>query len=274
MSNHVHLLLETPHGNLSVFMGQLLTAFTVYFNRRHGRVGHLTQGRYKSQLVAGDRSLLRVSRYIHLNPVHTKETQMEDMAERVTRLRSYRWSTYRSYAGFEPPWQWIDYNPVKAMIGKKPGEYRRYVEAGLAKTDDDFFEMYHEARLALGSGAFRKDIERLHTKLGRERTRKEDVSFRRTLYRRNPVEVLTAISHVFGVSQEQLLERRRNAPYRAAACWYLQEESGLTQREIADWVGLASGAAVGYQIQQWKLLVRDGDGAKAAAVLKKMWEPG
>ena len=51
MPNHVHLLLETPLGNLDRFMGSLLTGYAVYFNRRHQRVGHLMQGRYGAQVV-------------------------------------------------------------------------------------------------------------------------------------------------------------------------------------------------------------------------------
>jgi REP element-mobilizing transposase RayT len=58
MPNHVQLLLETPRGNLSEFMGRLLTAYPVYYNRRHRRVGHLTQGRYGAQLVEGNEYLL------------------------------------------------------------------------------------------------------------------------------------------------------------------------------------------------------------------------
>jgi len=69
MPNHFHLLLETPGGDLSAGMARLLTGYAVYFNRRSQRVGHLTQGRYKAQLVEGTDYLLKLSRYIHLNPV-------------------------------------------------------------------------------------------------------------------------------------------------------------------------------------------------------------
>jgi REP element-mobilizing transposase RayT len=70
MDNHGHLLVETPKANISAFMGSLLTSYTTYFNRKHQRVGHVTEGRYKSPLVEGDEYLLRLSRYIHQNPVH------------------------------------------------------------------------------------------------------------------------------------------------------------------------------------------------------------
>ena len=69
MSNHVHLVLETPRGNLSRFMQSVETGYTVYYNFRHNRTGHVLQGRYGAKLVEGNEYLLNLSRYVHLNPV-------------------------------------------------------------------------------------------------------------------------------------------------------------------------------------------------------------
>ena len=71
MTNHFHLVVETPRANLGRFMHRLQTAHTVYFNRRHRRCGHLMQGRYGARLVEKDAYILRLSRYVHLNPVFT-----------------------------------------------------------------------------------------------------------------------------------------------------------------------------------------------------------
>lgn len=71
MDTHFHLLLESSNRPcLSEFMRRLLTAYTIYFNRRHGRHGHLFQGRFKSHVVDKKAYLLSLSRYIHLNPAH------------------------------------------------------------------------------------------------------------------------------------------------------------------------------------------------------------
>lgn len=260
MANHVHLLLETPRGNLSVFMGQLLTSYTVYFNLRHRRAGHLTQGRYKAQVVAGDEYLLKLSRYIHLNPVHTKDTKALPTTERVRRLRAYRWSTYRSYAGLERAWPWIEYGPIRALTARGAGSaaaYRGYAEEGLGRSEDEFRELYRKARLAVGSEGFQREMEQRHTALGRERRRKEDVSFRRLLDRRKPEDILAGVARVFGVSLGDLQKRRRNAAFRAAACWYLHTQGGLTQREVAKWVNLKSGVAIAYQINRWRIMHRE-----------------
>jgi putative transposase len=69
MTNHFHVLVSTPEGNLAEFMRHFNISYTSAFNNRHNRVGHLYQGRYKSFLIDADSYLLEVSRYIHLNPV-------------------------------------------------------------------------------------------------------------------------------------------------------------------------------------------------------------
>jgi REP element-mobilizing transposase RayT len=69
MTNHYHLLIETPDGNLSKGMRQLNGVYTQRFNRTHGRVGHVFQGRFKGILVQKESYLLELARYIVLNPV-------------------------------------------------------------------------------------------------------------------------------------------------------------------------------------------------------------
>jgi REP element-mobilizing transposase RayT len=69
LTNHVHLVLETPQGNLSKMMQAFQTSYTVYFNKRHDRSGHVFEQRCKAFLVDQDNYLLEVSRYVHLNAV-------------------------------------------------------------------------------------------------------------------------------------------------------------------------------------------------------------
>ena len=69
MSNHYHLLVQTPEGNLSAGMRQLNGVYTQQINRVHGHVGHLFQGRFKAVLVDQESYLLELARYVVLNPV-------------------------------------------------------------------------------------------------------------------------------------------------------------------------------------------------------------
>ena len=88
MSNHYHLLVETPQPNLSRGMRQLNGVYTQRFNRRRDLSGHLFQGRFKAILVERDNYLLELARYVVLNPIRSKET--EDCGQlRMEQLPSY-----------------------------------------------------------------------------------------------------------------------------------------------------------------------------------------
>ena len=69
IDNHYHLMVETAEANLSRGMQWLNVSYSVWFNRRHQRAGHLFQGRYKAIVVDRLGWGLEVSRYVHLNPV-------------------------------------------------------------------------------------------------------------------------------------------------------------------------------------------------------------
>jgi putative transposase len=90
MSNHYHLVVERPDGNLSRGMRQLNGLYTQAFNRGHGLVGHLFQGRYKAILVQKEGYLLALSRYVLLNPVRAH--MVDDPAD-------WPWSSYRTVIG-------------------------------------------------------------------------------------------------------------------------------------------------------------------------------
>ena len=94
MGNHYHLLVETPRPNLARGMRQLNGVYAQRFNRRHNRVGHLTQGRYGAVLVEGDEHLLAVASYIVRNPVRAKL---------CAHAEEWRWSSYRATLGLAPP---------------------------------------------------------------------------------------------------------------------------------------------------------------------------
>ncbi|MFO0795694.1 MAG: transposase [Candidatus Brocadiaceae bacterium] len=97
MDNHFHLLLETPLANLSEFMRWFNITYTSHYNRRHKRTGHLYQGRYKSILVEKKSYLHIVSRYIHLNPVRTKQEGKQPFLEKKKYLKNYSWSSLLGY---------------------------------------------------------------------------------------------------------------------------------------------------------------------------------
>ncbi|HKZ17765.1 MAG TPA: transposase, partial [Geobacteraceae bacterium] len=107
MSNHFHLVLETPQANLVAGMQWFLSTYTARFNRRHRRFGHLFSGRYKSLIVDGSGTgyLRTVCEYVHLNPVRAKLLTSEQP------LRDYRWSSLGEYLkapSRRPVWLRVD----------------------------------------------------------------------------------------------------------------------------------------------------------------------
>ena len=135
MSNHYHLLLETPRSNLSQIMHHINGAYTNYFNTKQRRSGHLFQGRYKAILVEKDAYCQELSRYIHLNPVR---------ARLVENLSEYPWSSYPCYVGVreEPGWLRTDdilgYFASGRFDARK--HYKEFVENGIGKETDNPFE--------------------------------------------------------------------------------------------------------------------------------------
>lgn len=128
MSNHYHLVIETPDGNLSKGMRQLNGVFTQASNRRHRRSGHLFQGRYKAILVDADAYWLALSRYVVLNPVR---------AGVVGHPGHWRWSSYRAMIGEAVAPAWLSTNRVLAQFSKDRAEavrrYTRFVMEGIGR---------------------------------------------------------------------------------------------------------------------------------------------
>lgn len=133
MPNHYHLLIQTPRANLSAGAGWLQTTYSVRFNRRHRRSGHLFQGRFKAHLVEEDTYARELMKYIHLNPVRPKNKRKPVPPELKGQLRRYRWSSHRAYAGIGrtavPAWlclDWLSYFGRTRSVAQ--AEYRRQMD--------------------------------------------------------------------------------------------------------------------------------------------------
>jgi REP element-mobilizing transposase RayT len=103
MPNHAHLVARSGPGGISSFMARLLTGYAVAFNRRHDRVGHLFQNRFKSLLVGDDPYFLELIRYVHLNPL--RDAIVADLAA----LDRNPWCGHARIVGsIEDGWQDVD----------------------------------------------------------------------------------------------------------------------------------------------------------------------
>lgn len=128
MINHAHILLRSGPLGLSKFMRRLLTGYAVSYNRRHSRIGHVFQNRYKSIVCDEDSYFSELLRYIHLNPLRAR------LVKNISELNGYPWSGHAVLMGkIKHEWQDRDY--VLSWFGKKEGEakrvYCKYVEEGI-----------------------------------------------------------------------------------------------------------------------------------------------
>jgi REP element-mobilizing transposase RayT len=121
MPNHYHLLLQTPEPNLSRGMHQLNGTYTQRLNRRHDRVGHLFQGRFKAILVDREGHLLELARYVVLNPV--RAAMVHDPEE-------YRWSSLGATLGRARAERWLTVGPLVRHFGSRE-RYREFVLEGI-----------------------------------------------------------------------------------------------------------------------------------------------
>ncbi len=99
MPNHYHLQLQTPRANLTDAAGWLQATYSIRFNRRHRRSGHVFQGRFKAHLVEADGYARELIKYIHLNPVRPKDKRRSVPAKRRAELSRYRNTLWNKVRG-------------------------------------------------------------------------------------------------------------------------------------------------------------------------------
>ena len=217
MGNHYHLLAETPQPNLSRGMRWLNGVYTQRFNRRHERVGHVLQGRFRAILVERDSYLLELARYIVLNPVR---------AGLASAPGGWRWSSYQATTGEKPAPRWLSVNAILEQFGNDAsaaqGHYRQFVAAGL---DRDSPWRNLRGQVLLGTESF---VRALAPRLATLRDRMEAPRSQR-LAHRPTLERLLPVANGLGRAQ-------RDAAIRDAHVRHL-----YTFAEIARHVGLHYG---------------------------------
>src|ERR1700722_5057547 len=249
MPNHYHLQVETPRANLSRAIQWLNVGYSIWFNRKYKRVGPLFQGRFKAILHDPASHGLTINKYIHLNPVRvghlgghegrgrSRVAEASDFAaERLEKLRTYPWSSYRYYSGQEKRPEWLTTETVLGLLGQRASvkRYRRELEAaaGLGELETDWKEEL-SATLLLGSDEFVGRMKKLLKGNRREQTglrkaRGETVSWKA---------ISATVSEVWGQDWAKLEAGHGNAAL-GAALYLARKHSDRTLRELG---GLAGG---------------------------------
>lgn len=198
MTNHYHLLVQTPDGNLSRCMRHINGVYTQRFNREHNFDGQLFRGRYKAVLVAEDSHLLEVLRYIHRNPLN---------AGLVGNLDEYGWSSHQGYLSTAKSWQWLAKDLLLDMLaGKKDQQleaYRVFVSQENPKKIEKFYSLKNLPSI-LGGESFTNRIKGTFRHVCENRESPEARQLTPTAE-----QIIALVCEYFQVGHEQLLLSRR-----------------------------------------------------------------
>lgn len=212
MDNHYHLMIETPDGNLSSGMRQLNGVYTQTFNRTHGKVGHVFQGRFKSILVEKESYLLELCRYIVLNPVRVGCCDSPEC---------WNWSSYSATASGKnvPDWLTADWTLSQFSKGRTEArkQYRKFVLDALSVEESPLKQVV--GQLVLGGKTF---VDKMHPHL-MDKAEVKEIARRQRLVGRPSLEELFC---------EDLNKEQRKLAVKTAHLDY-----GYTLKEIADQVG-------------------------------------
>lgn len=239
MTNHFHLLIRLSRANLSTFMQRLLTSYAMYVHYKHGRPGHLFQGRFKAKIVEDESYLIRLTRYIHLNPIKTKAGRDLNDTDKLQYLEQYQWSTYPAYIGKSAPPGYLTLDLLKYFGDqsvKAQREYKKYISECIVQDDEELKQVLSSSIYAVGSDQFIKNVELGLTELRHEDCRDQDVNYPHAYISLERIN--RCVCDFYQVELDILKRRSRNAgrAKRAAielACRF----SGLSQREIGQHYG-------------------------------------
>ncbi len=268
MDNHFHLLLETPEANLSEAMQWLNVSYSVWFNRRHNRVGHLFQGRFKAVVVEDDAGWQEVARYVHLNPVRVagleldkrqreasriglgKSPSAEVVAQRLRHLREFRWSSYRAYAGYEVGAAWLWRQPLERLCGgrsvpEQRAALRAYTEQAARQGVIDRPWDRLVGGLVLGTAAFAEGL--------RQKARanlREQPAVRKLARPIDWTRIVSALEQAKGESWSAFVQRHGDWG-RDAALWLGRRFGRYSLRELGVLAGGIDYAAVGQAVSRF-----------------------
>jgi putative transposase len=239
MTNHFHLVIQTPEPNLSRGMHWVNGSYAGWFNKRYKRSGHLFGGRFKAYLIEKETYFTNVLRYVILNPVRAKM---------VARPEDYRWSSYRATAGLETAPLWFDRSAALAAFApdREAAEayYQEFVEAKIDSTERLWDEAINGRYL--GSEAWAKQMR----KQVESKPRSTDHPTRqRAIGRPKMQAIIAAVGRAAGETATTI-RAMRGGPLRRLAAWIGWNEGWVTLRSIAASLRLRSEGHVSGMIRR------------------------
>ena len=243
MSNHYHLLLQTPDANISRIMRHINGVYTQHFNRRHRLDGPLFRGRYKSILVDADNYLLELIRYIHRNPLR---------AGIGKKMGEYPWTSHMGYVSQAKKWSWLykDF-PLAMLSRKKSGRKKAYLDFVASPVPREINTFFNGEKLkpVFGKDAFVKWVKE---KLSDKKNSKEIPQAKHLHH--DPDTIKNGVCAHYGIDEGMLHASKRgtsNLP-RSVAIYLLRTQGGKTLVEIGHIFSIHSYSSVSSIIQRLK----------------------
>jgi len=256
MTNHFHLLVCTPKGNLSEFMRHFNISYTGAFNRKYHRSGHLYQGRYKAFLIDADNYLLEVSRYIHLNPLRIKSKDSQEK-----RWHDLSQDDQTSLPGYINQRNWkefVHYRIVLDYFGgdtrKSRTEYRSFVEEGFRKEVPSPLEKGKGTGI-IGKENFVEEIKQLFVK--DKKSSREQPALRELRKGIAPNELIDWYAKLVGMKREELTKKGRQSTERAMLMEMLYKFCRMMQPEIGKLLGGIDYSAVSQARKRMQLKIQN-----------------
>ena len=243
MSNHYHILVRTPSGNISRCMRHLNGVYTQRFNQKHEIDGALFRGRYKSVLVEEDSHLLKLLRYIHRNPLK---------AGIVPHLDDYRWSSHKGYLAGSQGWNWLTRDPLLAMFTSNRKQahiaYAGFVQQEDSNEVQSFFAKEKRPPI-FGSVSF---VEKIKNMFGREGRDSEipEAGILHPAY----ADVLAAVCQVCHVSEQSIYasQRGQSNPARDLVIYSMRQHTQKTLEDIGKHLNIEKYSSVSSAVQRIK----------------------
>lgn len=233
MSNHYHLVAQTPNANLVAGMAWLQSAYTIRLNHRHKLIGHVLSGRYKAQLVEGSGNgyLRSACDYVHLNPARAGLLKAQE------RLLAYPWSSFGYYlAAPEHRPHWIRVDRLLGEHGLQQDspaarqEFERRIEARRLEPGDEQALKALRRGWCLGSQAFKQQkLEELDGQVGQHHFGQMRVEVAQAKAER----IIAEEMRRRGWQEAELALRRKRDPGKLEIAVRLRKETTLSVKEIA-----------------------------------------
>jgi len=237
MTNHYHVLVETPEANLSRAIQWVNVSYAVYFNVKRRRRGHLFQGRYKAVLVDADEYLKYLSRYIHLNPVRAKLTES---------AAGYPWSSYSYFVGKKKAPKWFETDWLLSQFGKNRKEAKKNYKAFVEGVDPASLESPDKAMrggFILGGDEFLEWVKQQFLFL--QPDDKEKPQLKGLKPGIDVSDIVSEAGKAFGCDPELILVRGKKKNFARDVAIYLSRDlTGQSGKALGKVFGEVSGAAI------------------------------